>query len=97
MNKRMKNAIAALNQIAANELGGSVVPRKRRKRRPSAFADIKKYRREHPDADMSEAYAACRGNLSVGPQPGNTHENQAVGTVCAQNPLCLSLPKGKGL
>lgn len=58
-NSHFRRAIAALNQIAARELGDPI-PRKHRKRRPSAFADIKRYRREHPEASMSEAYHACR-------------------------------------
>jgi hypothetical protein len=54
-----KRALAILNAFAARELGIAKPKRKRNKPDPNAFADIKRYRREHPDATLREAAIAC--------------------------------------
>lgn len=59
MTKKMQKAMAAINAIAASELGDK---RKRRYAAPArqdAFADIKAFRREHPECSLREAAIAC--------------------------------------
>jgi len=55
----MKRALAAINDFAARELGYSKPKRKASKPSPNAFADVKCYRREHPEASLREAAIAC--------------------------------------